>query len=126
MSGSPNERRRRSSCRRDDRRGWPRRPCAPRRLGSDTRRTTSLLRDEETRLHARLLDRDESALLECLERFGHIVYCTSLAESGDSHVAETVTHRVFLQLWRRPEAFHPRCGPLVLQLVRATFRPSAV
>jgi hypothetical protein len=39
-------------------------------------------------------------------------------------LAEAVTERVFVHLWRRPEAFHPRQGPLVLQLVRATLGPS--
>ncbi|MDQ4131690.1 MAG: hypothetical protein M3179_00430, partial [Actinomycetota bacterium] len=80
-------------------------------------------RHEEALLHERLVDRDESALLECLDRFGHIVYCTSLTESGDPVAAENVTQRVFVQLWRRPEEFHPRHGPLVLQLVQATLLP---
>ncbi len=71
------------------------------------------------------MDRDESALLECLDRFGHVVYSTSLTASGDATRAEAVTERVFVQLWRRPEAFHPAYGPLLLQLVRATLRPSS-
>jgi hypothetical protein len=86
---------------------------------------TSPSSDEEVRLHERLLDRDRSALLECLDRFGHVVHSTSLATSDDSASAEAVTERVFVELWRRPEAFHPRYGPLLLQLVRATLRSSA-
>ena len=89
--------------------------------GPDTSRST----DEEARLHGRLLDRDKSALLECVDRFAHVVYSTSLATSDDSTFAEAVTERVFVELWRRPEAFHPRYGPLLLQLVLATLRPSA-
>lgn len=103
----------------------PRRPRLSCHIASSRPRTRSdraWLRDEDVRLHQRLLDRDESALLGCLDRFGHIVYCTSLVETGDSVVAEMVTKRVFVQLWRRPEAFDPRCGPLVLQLVGATLR----
>ncbi len=119
------ERRARSSC------GGRERPCRPRAayrshvvpngIGADTTPSSN----EEVRLYERLLDRDKSALLECLDRFGHVVHATSLTSSDDSASAEAVTERVFVELWRRPEAFHPRYGPLLLQLVRATLRSSA-
>ncbi len=110
----------RPSCWQGDRPRWPGSSCTSPTAGRATRCDRGGLRDEDVRLHERLLGRDESALLECLDRFGHVVYCTSLAETGDAVVAEAVTQRVFVQLWRRPAAFHPRRGPLVLQLVRAT------
>jgi hypothetical protein len=85
------------------------------------RRGRRLLEDE-IRLHERLVARDRSALLECFDRFGRIVYCTSLAQSDDSLVAETLTEQAFVQLWLRPEAFDPRRAPIVLQLVRVLLR----
>jgi hypothetical protein len=114
----------RASCRWRDHRRGPRSACQSHVTSHHRGREPSRSRDEEARLHERLVDRDESALLECLDRFGPIVYSTSLTESGDSMLAEAVTERVFVHLWRRPEAFHPRQGPLVLQLVRATLGPS--
>lgn len=115
---------RRSSRARGDRPRWPLSRCAPPRVARDTVCDGGPVRDEETWLHERLVERDKSALLEGLDRFGRIVYSTSLAESGGSLVAEAVTEHVFVELWRRPEAFHPRRGPLALQLVRATLRPA--
>ncbi len=77
------------------------------------------LRDEELRLHERLLDRDERALLECFDRFGQVVYCLTLAETGDAILAEAVTERLFIDLWLRPQAFSPSRRPIGLQLVLA-------
>ncbi len=119
------ERRPRSSCPRPDRPRRTRAACRSHVVRNGSGPDTSPPPDEEARLHGRLLDRDKSALLECLDRFGDIVYSTSLATTADSTSAEAVTERVFVDLWRRPEAFHPRYGPLLLQLVRATLRPSA-
>ena len=118
-------RRPRSSCRWGGLARRARPACGSPQRGGDARWEGGRLREEEASLHERLVDRDQSALLECLDRFGHIVYSTSLTETGDSVVAEAVTERVFVQLWRRPEAFHPRRGPLLLQLVRATLRPAS-
>lgn len=75
-------------------------------------------------LHDRLLERDPSALLECLDRFGASVYCIALARTGDVAAAEDLTERVFVDLWRRPEEFDPCRAPIVLQVVRRLLRDS--
>lgn len=49
-------------------------------------------------LHDRLLSRDPSAVVDCLDRFGASLYCIALAESGDIEVAEDLTERSFLEL----------------------------
>ena len=97
------ERRSRSSCPWRDRPRRPRAACRVRVVTNGAGGHTSPCPDEEARLHERLLDRDKSAVLECLDRFGDVVYSTSLATSGDSDFAEEVTERVFVELWRRPE-----------------------
>ncbi|MFN2538898.1 MAG: sigma factor [Mycobacteriales bacterium] len=69
-------------------------------------------------LYDRLLARDPSAVLECLDRFGAAVYCIALAESGDVARAEDLTERAFVELWRHAEEFDPGRAPIVLQVVR--------
>lgn len=73
--------------------------------------------DAELRLYQRILDRDELALLECLDRIGDLVYCTALLSAGSPAVAEDLTDALFLDLWREPESFHPAQGPFALQLI---------
>ena len=72
---------------------------------------------EESRLHERVVRGDESALLECFNRVGDLVYCMALARTGDQTSAEELTEAVFLALWRDPAAFSPSHGPLELQLL---------
>jgi hypothetical protein len=72
----------------------------------------------DVELHDRLLARDPSALLECVDRFGASVYCIALAQGGSVARAEDLTEQAFVELWRHPEAFDPRRAPLVLQVVR--------
>ncbi|MDQ3978144.1 MAG: hypothetical protein M3314_01130 [Actinomycetota bacterium] len=78
--------------------------------------------DEELRLHQRIVEGDESALLECLDRAGHLVYCSALLRAGNSTAADDLTEAVFVDLWREPEAFHPAHGPIALQLMRRIAR----
>ena len=73
---------------------------------------------EELALHERICAGDEAAVLEGLERFGHLVYCSLLGITGDRGVAEDLTERAFVALWRSPESFDPRQGPIALQLLR--------
>lgn len=79
---------------------------------------TDRLIEEELRLHERVVQRDESALLECLDRVGDLVYCMALLQTGRPALAEELTERLFVAFWRDPEAFPPTQGPLGLQLVR--------
>ena len=76
----------------------------------------ALLR-EEVALHRRLCRRDEAALVECLDRVGHVIFCAALLLGGDEAAAEETTERLFVELWRRPEAFSPERGPMALQLL---------
>ncbi|HEX2192130.1 MAG TPA: hypothetical protein VHH09_02975 [Acidimicrobiales bacterium] len=73
---------------------------------------------EESRLHERVVRRDESALLECFDRIGDLVYCMALARTGRQASAEELTEAVFVAFWRDPAAFPPSQGPLGLQLLR--------
>ncbi|MDQ4132920.1 MAG: hypothetical protein M3179_06840 [Actinomycetota bacterium] len=88
-------------------------------IGSARQRSATLL-EEESALHKRIVERDEAALLEYLDRSGHIVYCVALALTEDAAAAEDLTEGLFLDLWRLPDRFHPRNGPMVLQLLQRT------
>ena len=79
---------------------------------------------EERALHRRICAGDESALLECLDRFGHVVYCALFRLTDDIRLTEDLTERAFVSLWRSPETFDPRRGPMALQLL-AVLSPAA-
>jgi Sigma-70 region 2 len=83
----------------------------------DSQPTDRLMADE-LRLHERVVEHDESALLECFDRVAGLVYCAALARTGDQASAEDVTEAAFVALWRDPAAFPPSQGPLGLQLLR--------
>ena len=72
---------------------------------------------EELWLHERILAGDQSALLECLDLIGHVVYCIALRHTVDATAAEDLTEELFLDLWREPKGFHLGHGPLALQLI---------
>lgn len=74
---------------------------------------------EELALHARIRAGDESALMECLDRFGPVVYCALLRATEDVALTEDLTERGFVSLWRSPTSFDPRRGPMALQLLAA-------
>ncbi len=74
---------------------------------------------EQRDLHERIRTGDKLALLECLDRFGHIVYCTLLGVTGDTALTEELTERAFVSLWRSPAVFDPGRGPIAFQLLRA-------
>lgn len=75
-------------------------------------------RDEERRLHERVVAGDELALLECFDRMGDMVFCAALLLSGQRSIAEDLTEALFVDLWRAPKAFDPADGPLGLQMIR--------
>lgn len=76
------------------------------------------LLDVELALHQRVVNRDQSALLEWLQRAGSLVYCAALLRTGAPAEAEAMTEALFLEVWRHPAMFHPADGPLSLQLIR--------
>ena len=55
---------------------------------------------------------------------GHIVYCVALALTEDRAAAEELTEGLFVDLWKRPDRFDPRDGPMVLQLLQRLPAPS--
>jgi RNA polymerase sigma factor (sigma-70 family) len=67
---------------------------------------------DERRLHRRLLSHEIGALTEVYDQFSPCVYGVALRITSDRHAAEDVTQEVLLDLWRRPERFHPERGPL--------------
>ncbi len=74
--------------------------------------------EEELSLYERVVQRDESALLECFDRIGHVVYCMALLCSDGRASAEELTETVFVRFWRDPRGFRPADGPLAVQLIR--------
>ncbi len=74
--------------------------------------------EKELSLYARVVERDESALLECFDRIGHVVYCMALLCSDGRASAEELTETVFVRFWQDPQGFSPADGPLAVQLIR--------
>jgi RNA polymerase sigma factor (sigma-70 family) len=66
----------------------------------------------ERRLHQRLMARDVSALSEAYDQFASSVCAVALRVTTDRYAAEDVTQETLLDLWRRPERFHPDRGGL--------------
>src|SRR5947209_9824388 len=67
---------------------------------------------DESALMARIRAGDESAMADLYDRYSGIVYGVALRVLGDTTAAEDVLQEVFLQLWRRPQAFDPDRGRL--------------
>lgn len=76
------------------------------------------LAEEELSLHERVVQRDESALLQCFDRIGHLVYCVALSCTESHESAEELTEEMFVGYWQHPHDFPPARGPLSLQLIR--------
>ena len=74
---------------------------------------------EERDLHDRIRAGDRQAVLECLQRFGSVVYWSLLRLTGDRELTEEVTEQAFVALWRSPTSFDPTRGLMALQLLRA-------
>jgi RNA polymerase sigma-70 factor, ECF subfamily len=63
-------------------------------------------------LVTRLRDGDHSAMADLYDRYSGIVYSVALRVLGDATAAEDVLQEIFLQLWRRPQAFNAERGRL--------------
>lgn len=74
-------------------------------------------RQAETALAERLMERDESALRELMERYGGIVLGVARRVVAEQSFAEEVAQDAFVALWRRPGAFDPTRGSLQSFLV---------
>ncbi len=69
-------------------------------------------READAALAARLMARDEKALVKVIELYGGIVNGMARRVVADVTLAEEVAQDVFVALWRRPGAFDPARGSL--------------
>ncbi len=67
---------------------------------------------DEMRLVARVRAGDQQALAELYDRYSHVVYGVALRVLQDTGAAEDVLQDIFLQLWRKPDAFDSSRGSL--------------
>src|SRR5437868_8080831 len=58
----------------------------------------------------------EQAMAQLYDHYSSIVYSVALRVLGDTGAAEDVLQDVFMQLWRKPEAFDANRGSLVAWL----------
>lgn len=72
----------------------------------------SMDRKVDAQLAQRLLERDEAALREVIDRFGGAVYGLARRVVAEPTLAEEVAQDAFLALWRRPGAYDPERGSL--------------
>src|SRR5271157_4285157 len=71
---------------------------------------------DEMRLVARIRAGDQQAMSELYDRYSKVVYAVALRVLQDAAGAEDVLHDVFLQLWRKPDAFDASRGSLAAWL----------
>lgn len=67
---------------------------------------------DDADLVARLRDGDQSAMADLYDLYSGVVYGVALRVLGDTTAAEDVLQEIFLQLWRRPQAFNAERGRL--------------
>jgi len=67
---------------------------------------------DDMRLVARLRAGDQNALSELYDRYSNVVYGVALRILQDTGAAEDLLQDIFLQLWRRPDAFDSSRGSL--------------
>jgi len=75
---------------------------------------------DEMRLIARLRAGDQQAMSEIYDRYSKVVYSVALRVLQDAAAAEDVLQDVFLQLWRKPDAFDASRGSLAAWLAVIT------
>lgn len=67
---------------------------------------------DDLRLVARLRAGDQLALSELYDRYSSVVYGVALRILQDTGAAEDLLQDIFLQLWRKPDAFDSSRGSL--------------
>lgn len=67
---------------------------------------------DDMRLVARIRAGDQLALSELYDRYSNVVYGVALRILQDTGAAEDVLQDIFLQLWRKPDAFDSSRGSL--------------
>ena len=68
------------------------------------------------RLVARVRAGDQQALAELYDRYSKVVYGVAMRVLQDTGAAEDVLQDIFLQLWRKPDAFDSSRGSLAAWL----------
>src|SRR5450631_427707 len=71
---------------------------------------------DDMRLVARLRAGDQQALSELYDRYCKVVYGVALRILHDTGAAEDLLQDIFLQLWRKPDAFDSSRGSLTAWL----------
>ncbi len=71
---------------------------------------------DEMRLVARIRAGDQQAMAELYDRYSNVVYGVALRVLQDAAAAEDVLQDIFLQLWRKPDAFDSSRGSLAAWL----------
>jgi RNA polymerase sigma-70 factor, ECF subfamily len=71
---------------------------------------------DEMRLVARVRVGDQQALSELYDRYSNVVYAVALRILQDTGAAEDILQDIFLQLWRKPDAFDSSRGSLTAWL----------
>ena len=71
---------------------------------------------DDMRLVARVRAGDQQALSQLYDRYSGVVYGVALRILQDTGAAEDILQDVFLQLWRRPDAFDSSRGSLTAWL----------
>ena len=71
---------------------------------------------DDMRLVARVRAGDQQALSELYGRYSKLVYSVALRILQDTGAAEDLLQDVFLQLWRKPDAFDSGRGSLATWL----------
>jgi len=67
---------------------------------------------DDMRLVARIRAGDQLALSELYDRYSGVVYAVALRILHDTGAAEDLLQDIFLQLWRKPDAFDSSRGSL--------------
>ena len=65
---------------------------------------------------ARICSGDEGAVALLYDRYSRVVYAVALRVLSDSSAAEDILQDVFMQLWRKPQAFSASRGSLATWL----------
>lgn len=68
------------------------------------------------RLIARIRGGDQQAMSELYDRYSNVVYGVALRVLQDAAAAEDVLQDIFMQLWRKPDAFDGSRGSLAAWL----------
>lgn len=91
-------------------------------MATKFRYNSVVMKPDDQKLVARVVDGDESAFLILYDRYASRVYGLTLRVLGDVMLAEEVTQDTFLKLWSRARQFNPTRGKLASWLLTIAHR----